>query len=307
MAASVAFAGPGAPTAVERAKTSMQAALDLLRDPASGLVRDRRWRLRKYKQCFEATETVGRLVADGRAASRKDAVAALRRAVESGLVQHVAAQHHFEDAYLFFRLLEPNDDSADSTSVGLPSLAAARDAAAKVGSAKVKTSGFTQSRYLVLVNGTLLVFKSEHVSRPMLALPLTECQSGSVSSCGQLSTGAFGVSISPPICERNDGASDSHADASGEGKQSIAETSGSDGHHVQYVVLLLKSAKDQESWLHALVKAGLRFEETSPTAAMASRATSLHEFKTMALDGTPLDLAEVCNNKVVVVVNVASF
>ncbi len=296
----------------------MQAALALLRDPGSGLVRDRRWRLRKYKRCFEATETVGRLVADGRAASREEAVAILRRAVESGLVQHVAAQHHFEDAYLFFRLVDPSDDGVDPASSGLPSLAAARDAAAKVGPAKVKASGVTKSRFLVLANGTLLVFKNDHAARPMLALPLTECQSGSVSFCGHLSSGAFGVSISPPICERNDGAAADLNAANapgGEAKQSIATTTttttaangSGDRGHASDIVLLLASPKDQESWLHALVKAGLRFEETSQTAATASRATSLHAFKTVALDGTPLDLAEICYNKVVVVVNVASF
>ena len=87
-----------------------------------------------------------------------------------------------------------------------------------------------------------------------------------------------------------------------------------DVNHSEDIVLLFDSAKDQESWLQAFVKAGLTFEESaSPSAREAKSASSLLDFKVKAAtasgatDVAYVDLKEMCQGKVTVVVNVASF
>jgi hypothetical protein len=296
----------------------------------------------KFKSCLEATETVSSVVASGLAKTREEAVLALRRIVETGCLAHVANQHHFEDKYLFFRIVD--DFSANTFSSGLPTLADAKEApGSKHGRAKVRSQGRTRKkRYLVLADGVLYEYPNEHAPRPILSLPLSACRMGTVSYCGNLEKGTFGVSITPPVCEscetdeRNgDGAGEGDSDrkATGESKgeskrkgESKAEpdnamysavstiTKTGDVNHSEDIVLLFDSAKDQESWLQAFVKAGLTFEESaSPSAREAKSASSLLDFKVKAAtasgatDVAYVDLKEMCQGKVTVVVNVASF
>jgi sensor c-di-GMP phosphodiesterase-like protein len=64
-------------------------------------VRDRRWRLRLYPKCFVGREAVDWIVQRERV-SRAKAVRIGRRLVALGLMAHVAAEHDFEDADLFY-------------------------------------------------------------------------------------------------------------------------------------------------------------------------------------------------------------
>jgi sensor c-di-GMP phosphodiesterase-like protein len=64
-------------------------------------VRDRRWRLRLYPQCFVGREAVDWIV-QREGVSRAKAVRIGRRLVALGLMAHVAAEHDFEDAELFY-------------------------------------------------------------------------------------------------------------------------------------------------------------------------------------------------------------
>lgn len=64
-------------------------------------VRDRRWRLRLYPQCFVGREAVDWIV-QREGISRAKAVRMGRRLVALGLMAHVAAEHDFEDADLFY-------------------------------------------------------------------------------------------------------------------------------------------------------------------------------------------------------------
>jgi sensor c-di-GMP phosphodiesterase-like protein len=64
-------------------------------------VRDRRWRLRPYPQCFVGREAVDWIV-QREGVSRAKAVRIGRRLVALGLMAHVAAEHDFEDAELFY-------------------------------------------------------------------------------------------------------------------------------------------------------------------------------------------------------------
>jgi hypothetical protein len=328
------------------------AILSHLQDPDNKLIKDRRWRMLKFKSCLEATETVSSVVASGLAKNREEAVTALRRIVETGCLAHVANQHHFEDKYLFFRIVD--NVSANTFSSGLPTFADAKESpGSKHGRAKVRSQGRTRKkRYLVLADGVLYEYPNEHAPRPILSLPLSACRMGTVSYCGNLEKGTFGVSITPPVCEscetdeRNgNGAGEGDKDrdrdrgrdrdrkATGESKgeskrkgESKAEpdnamysavstiTKTGDVNHSEDIVLLFDSAKDQESWLQAFVKAGLTFEESaSPSAREAKSASSLLDFKVKAAtasgatDVAYVDLKEMCQGKVTVVVNVASF
>ncbi len=64
-------------------------------------VRDRRWRLRLYPHCFVGREAVDWIV-QREGVSRAKAVRIGRRLVALGLMAHVAAEHDFEDADLFY-------------------------------------------------------------------------------------------------------------------------------------------------------------------------------------------------------------
>lgn len=66
-------------------------------------VRDRRYRLRTFKQCFVAVDTVDMMLTNGLAETRQDCVQLARKlARELGLFRHVCDDHDFCDAYLFF-------------------------------------------------------------------------------------------------------------------------------------------------------------------------------------------------------------
>ena len=66
--------------------------------------------------------------------------------------------------------------------------------------------------------------------------------------------------------------------------------------------------KDQESWLHNLVKGGLAFKELAFETNDASTANSIYDFTVdMPNVSAPRDLRDLTEGRVVIVVNVASF
>ena len=71
---------------------------------AEGLVGTHTYHLKKYKNCFVGKAAVTWLVAHGHARDRGAAVALGNRLVNEGLVRHVAGEHTFKDAFLFYRL-----------------------------------------------------------------------------------------------------------------------------------------------------------------------------------------------------------
>ena len=67
-------------------------------------VRDRRFRMKTYKQCFVGSEVVDMLVNTRVVSTRKEAVQFGRTlAKELDLFSHVTGEHAFCDDYLFFR------------------------------------------------------------------------------------------------------------------------------------------------------------------------------------------------------------
>lgn len=85
-------------------KTIQQIASDVERGVP---VRDRRWKLRKYKKCFVGTQCVDFMVRSQLVETRSQAVELGRRlATELNLFEHVTLDHEFKDEYLFYRFIE---------------------------------------------------------------------------------------------------------------------------------------------------------------------------------------------------------
>lgn len=69
-------------------------------------IKDRKFRLTTYKQCFVGSEAVDWLVASRHASSREDAVQVGRALAESALFEHVTRDHLFSDSNLFFHFVD---------------------------------------------------------------------------------------------------------------------------------------------------------------------------------------------------------
>ena len=74
-------------------------------------IRDRVFHLRTYRECFVGSEAVD-WIAQTRDVSREQAVVIGQRLLALGHISHVADEHDFEDANLFYRLAPPADDSS---------------------------------------------------------------------------------------------------------------------------------------------------------------------------------------------------
>ena len=73
-------------------------------------VKDRKYHLTTYKQCFVGSEAVDFLVSSGAAETREDAVQlGLALASEYHLFEHVARDHEFKDETLFYRFMEEGE------------------------------------------------------------------------------------------------------------------------------------------------------------------------------------------------------
>lgn len=66
-------------------------------------VKDRKYHLKTYKQCFVGSEAVTMLVESGLAENREDATDKLQKLLVHGMIQHVEFAHDFQDSYLFYR------------------------------------------------------------------------------------------------------------------------------------------------------------------------------------------------------------
>lgn len=78
-------------------------------------VATRRWRLRSYPDCVVGQEVTG-LWARRFGLARGEAVVLGRATVALGLMRHVAGEHDFEDAELFYELLDPSAGTAPTLS-----------------------------------------------------------------------------------------------------------------------------------------------------------------------------------------------
>ncbi|XP_052687141.1 DEP domain-containing mTOR-interacting protein-like [Crassostrea angulata] len=78
-----------------------------------GLIRDRKYRLRTYRSCFQGNETVDWMVRSRRCDDRLTAVRIMRTLQKWSFFHHVCDDHNFKDELLFYRFRR-DDDSIES-------------------------------------------------------------------------------------------------------------------------------------------------------------------------------------------------
>ena len=93
-----------------------QALWHRMRQPGGVSVRDRRYRLRVYRQCFIGREAVD-WIAEHTGASRAEAVRIGRTLLAQDRVRHVVREHDFEDAELYYHFVEPTTEAQDEAPV----------------------------------------------------------------------------------------------------------------------------------------------------------------------------------------------
>jgi hypothetical protein len=104
-AAAMADAQVVAASKAERARAEREQLVAQMRG-ASGIdVRDRRYNLRLYPQCFIGSEMV-QWCRRHLNISRPDAVALCQQLLDDGFIAHVVDRVKFEDAYLFYRFCD---------------------------------------------------------------------------------------------------------------------------------------------------------------------------------------------------------
>ena len=74
---------------------------------AAGLLADRTYHMRKYRQCFVGSEAVDWILenAERCGGERRAAVALGNRLLQFGHIRHVTEEHEFEDAPLFYEFV----------------------------------------------------------------------------------------------------------------------------------------------------------------------------------------------------------
>ena len=77
-------------------------------------IRDRKYGIppKTYARCFVGSEAVERLVAEGIAGDREDAVKIGNMMLNAGVIHHVLDAHAFKDEKLFYRFLSDEDHGA---------------------------------------------------------------------------------------------------------------------------------------------------------------------------------------------------
>ncbi len=91
----------------ERTDPDLDELADRFRDLVD--VRDRRYHLQTYEQCFVGSEACDRLVEAGLADDRGQAERLGDRLLEAGLFHHVTRDHPFRDDHLFYRFADDED------------------------------------------------------------------------------------------------------------------------------------------------------------------------------------------------------
>lgn len=76
------------------------------------VVKDRKYHLKTYPQCFVGSEAVDFLMQSGNAASREEAVSIGEALQAMHLFEHVTRDHQFSDKNLFFRFMEGGERGA---------------------------------------------------------------------------------------------------------------------------------------------------------------------------------------------------
>ncbi len=117
--------------------------------------RDRMHALRLYPHCFVATEAVDWMV-ERLGLSRPAAVRLGQRLTALGYFEHVAEEHDFADAHLFFRMAEVSSPAGATTPLNWPDLAMVAERLRCADSPRRSTKQRRLIRYQEAITGTAL-------------------------------------------------------------------------------------------------------------------------------------------------------
>eukprot|EP00808_Paulinella_micropora_P021450 g26999.t1 len=70
-------------------------------------IKDRRYRLKTYRNCFVGTKAIDWMVENDKARTRDEARLILNEALHQGMISHVVGEHDFKDEELFYRVNSP--------------------------------------------------------------------------------------------------------------------------------------------------------------------------------------------------------
>eukprot|EP00051_Salpingoeca_urceolata_P026463 m.477390 g.477390 ORF g.477390 m.477390 type:complete len:277 (-) comp20830_c0_seq1:888-1718(-) len=275
MAASASRAVPRLRRAADWAKSwastsgaSQMAAKDLVQaiKDGKGLVSDRQYHLRTYKNCFVGSEVVKFVESSGRASSRSEAVDLASLLVVGGFAHHVCDDHEFKDQELFYRFYEGDGET---------SVRKVADKALHLD--WVAQAGMLRSKELYLAlcpeDNALYVYHSDIASEPTRTMSFEDVAAKQISDLGQDEVG-FMLVIT---------------DAQGHKTKEKFSTFGDEAL--------------QQKWIQAFVKSGFEFVEDQ--SALAGSAESLFEFSANSLERKPVSF-DSFKPQVCIVVNVAS-
>lgn len=247
-----------------------------------GLVKDRKYRFKSYKQCLIASELVDYIyekikaeassLGDGLAGCeplelRQDAIVQCERLFDAGLLHHVANDHTFKDEYLFYFIC--HEDSAHGPSVKK----ICKQKNARHGKVLVKGKWLYSSYYAVLSreDKNLYLFSSE-----LGSMPLKEIDFGTknitMTECLTCPPGCRGFEIKGPTFA---------------------------------LAMCLPSSENYDEWLHSLECVGIEFVDAD-AAQGEPVSQDFYGFSALDIDGKEVSMRQF-KGRVVVVVNVASF
>lgn len=79
-------------------------------------VKDRRYHLKSYKNCFVGSDAVQFMVSSGLTSTEEDALLLGNLLLDAGYIAHVLREHKFENKHLFYRFTKHEDHGAPGLS-----------------------------------------------------------------------------------------------------------------------------------------------------------------------------------------------
>jgi Domain found in Dishevelled, Egl-10, and Pleckstrin (DEP)/PH domain len=250
----------------------------------SGLVGDRRYRLRMYRGVVVGEELTKWLVASGEVSTMEEAEEIGTNLVRGGLLRHVADDHVFKNAFLFYRFELPasvdagpgeqvHADEDGPRLVEDPPAQTVIDCAAMSGYLLKKGTLLWNRRFVVIdqPHQRMLIYDNETSPKPRCVVRL---------HTGRVDVGDLGDCKKGNYCFK------------------ITDALQGKTH-----VLCSENSKQQEEWIQALIDSGTQFLEEEFDVG----ERSIFDFKVRDINDMEIDLGETFGGQVALVVNAASF
>lgn len=259
---------PAPPFKLEQSK--LEAVAQEMRGANGVIIKDRQIWFTRHAKCFVGSAAVDWMVEKGHAASREDAVSVGNQMIESDIIHHVSDEKSFQDDNVWYRYREDESNYDGMSYMGQ------KKNCSKAGLLSYKKGGLGSGwadRFVVITEGDQprwLHYESEHASKPSKIIDLKQ--------------------VGLDVAECEDCKKDFHC---------FTISGRAAGIHDTYCT---SQSKDQQSWLDALVNAGVNLQLPD----LHNTANSLFEFNAVRHDGTLVEFGQYAG-KVVLVVNVASY